>query len=135
MGNLYAESALKSTNLQGTYEKKLGYTDDSYTAAVDKGTYTNFIKDQAGYGLAQWTYWSRKERLYYYAKNTNRSIGDLYMQLEFLVKELKENYNKTCYTPLLNATSVLEASNIMLLKFERPANQGTTVQAKRASYG
>lgn len=135
MGNLYAESALKPTNLQGSYEKKLGYTDDSYTKAVDNGTYTNFIKDQAGYGLAQWTYWSRKERLYYYAKNTGRSIGDLYMQLEFLVKELKENYNKTCYTPLLNAQSVLEASNIMLLKFERPANQGTTVQAKRASYG
>jgi len=45
MGNLYAESALKPTNLQGTYEKKLGYTDDSYTAAVDNGTYTNFIKD------------------------------------------------------------------------------------------
>ena len=34
MGNLYAESGLKPTNLQNTYEKKLGYTDAEYTAAV-----------------------------------------------------------------------------------------------------
>ena len=37
MGNLYAESALNPKNLQNTYEKKLGYTDDAYTAAVDNG--------------------------------------------------------------------------------------------------
>lgn len=49
MGNLYAESALRSNNLQQTYETKLGYTDDTYTTAVDNGTYTNFVKDSAGY--------------------------------------------------------------------------------------
>lgn len=34
MGNLFAESGLSPKNLQNTYEKKLGFTDDSYTAAV-----------------------------------------------------------------------------------------------------
>ena len=53
MGNLYAESGLNPKNLQNTYEKSLGYTDDSYTAAVDKGKYKNFVNDKAGYGLAQ----------------------------------------------------------------------------------
>lgn len=53
MGNLDAESGLKPKNLQNSYEKKLGYTDDSYTAAVDNGSYGNFVKDSAGYGLAQ----------------------------------------------------------------------------------
>lgn len=33
MGNLFAESGLNPHNLQNTYEKKLGYTDDSYTDA------------------------------------------------------------------------------------------------------
>ena len=55
MGNLYAESGLRPDNLQNTYEKKLGMTDTSYTAAVDGGTYTGFVRDCAGYGLAQWT--------------------------------------------------------------------------------
>lgn len=63
MGNLFAESGLNPKNLQNSFEKKLGHTDDSYTAAVDNGTYSNFVKDSAGYGLAQWTYWSRKQNM------------------------------------------------------------------------
>ena len=39
MGNLNAESALNPKNLQNSYERTLGYTDDSYTAAVDSGSY------------------------------------------------------------------------------------------------
>lgn len=62
MGNIYAESALRSNNLQNSYETKLGYTDATYTAAVDNGTYTNFVRDSAGYGLAQWTYYSRNKK-------------------------------------------------------------------------
>ena len=34
MGNLNAESALKANNLQNSYEKKLGYTDASYTLSL-----------------------------------------------------------------------------------------------------
>ena len=63
MGNLYAESGLNPTNLQNSYEKKLGLSDDSYTTSVDNGDYENFVHDSAGYGLAQWTYWSRKQNL------------------------------------------------------------------------
>jgi len=135
MGNLYAESALKSNNLQQTYEKSLGYTDTSYTAAVDNGSYGNFVKDAAGYGLAQWTYWSRKENLLNFAKSAKKSIGDLGMQLDFLYKELNEGYKTSVLNVLKTATSVLAASNAVLLKFERPANQSESVQAKRAEYG
>lgn len=134
MGNLFAESALKPNNLQNTYEKKLGYTDDEYVAAVDSGKYTNFVRDSAGFGLAQWTYWSRKQNLLNFAKSKNKSIGDLEMQLDFLWKELSESYKGVLNT-LKTATSVLAASNDMLLKFERPANQGESVQKKRAEYG
>lgn len=89
MGNLYAESCLIPTNLQNGYEKTLGFTDATYTAAVDKGTYQNFVKDSAGYGLAQWTYWSRKKNLLDFAKKKGKSIGDLEMQLDFLWNELQ----------------------------------------------
>ena len=74
MGNLYAESGLKSNNLQNTYEKSLGLSDIQYTKKVNDGSYTNFVKDKAGYGLAQWTYWSRKQNLLDYAKKKNKSI-------------------------------------------------------------
>lgn len=134
MGNLYAESGLKSCNLQGTYETKLGMTDAEYTAAVDAGTYTNFVKDSAGYGLAQWTYWSLKQDLYNYMKKLNKSIGDLEGQMEFLAYQLEKDYNAVWKT-LTSAKTVLEASNAVLLKFERPADQSEAAQNKRASYG
>ena len=134
IGNLYAESALNPKNLQNSYEKSLGYTDEKYTTAVDNGKYKNFVKDAAGYGLAQWTYWSRKQNLLNYAKTCSKSIGDLEMQLEFLYKELSEGY-LTVLSTLKSASSVLEASNSVLLKFERPADQSKSVQSKRASYG
>ena len=53
MGNIFAESGLKSNNLQNSCEKKLDYTDVTYTEAVDNRTYLNFVNDSAGYGLAQ----------------------------------------------------------------------------------
>ncbi len=133
MGNLNAESALNSNNLQQTYETKLGYSDDQYVKAVDNGTYVNFVYDSAGFGLAQWTWWSRKKALYDYIKSKNKSIGDLEAQLEFLYKELSESY-KSVLTTLKTAKSVQEASNAVLLKFERPYDQSVSVQNKRASY-
>lgn len=134
MGNLYAESALRSNNLQQTYEKSLRYTDDTYTAAVDSGDYSNFVKDSAGYGLAQWTYWSRKQALLEYAKSVGKSICDFDMQMEFLWKELSTGYKSTL-NALKAATSVADASTYVLIHFEAPADQGEAVQAKRASYG
>ena len=63
MGNLYAESGLNPVNLQNTHERKLGLSDKEYTQQVDFGLYADFVHDGAGYGLAQWTFWSRKQNL------------------------------------------------------------------------
>lgn len=133
MGNLYAESALNPQNLQNTYEKSLGYTDEAYTQAVDNGEYTNFVNDKAGYGLAQWTYWSRKQNLYNFVKNAGKSIGDLTTQLEFLWTEL-EGY-KTVLETLKEVTTVRQASDCVLTQYEKPADQSEKVQEKRAGYG
>ena len=133
MGNLYAESGLRPNNLQNAYEKKLGMSDTEYTAAVDNGNYGNFVRDSAGYGIAQWTFWSRKQALLDYARAAGKSIGDLETQLGFLCKEL------TGYAAVLKtlkaATSVKEASDIVLTQFERPSDQSDAVKAKRTGYG
>lgn len=134
MGNLYAESALRSNNLQGTYERKLGFTDATYTEAVDSGEYDNFVRDSAGYGLAQWTYWTRKQRLYDFALEAGKSICDFSMQLDFLCEEMSTNYSSV-WNSLKNAKSVREASDIVLTKFEMPSDMGESMRLKRASYG
>ena len=133
MGNLQAESGVRSNNLQNSFEKKLGMSDDVYTKAVDENIYTNFVKDSAGYGLAQWTYWSRKQNLLDYAKTHNKSIGDLAMQVDFLIIELKQY--KDVWAVLQTATSVKQASDVVLTQYERPRDQTDRVKEQRASYG
>lgn len=134
MGNLYAESALNPENLENAYEKRLGYNDASYTAAVDSGKYTNFAGDSAGYGIAQWTWGPRKKKFLAYAKEQGKSIGDLNMQLGFLWKELTEDYPGVV-SVLRSASSVRAASDKVLLDFERPADQSDAVRARRAKFG
>lgn len=134
LGNLEAESALNPKNLQNTYEKSLGYTDENYTKAVDDGTYTNFAKDCAGYGLAQWTYWARKQALLSYAKACKKSIGDLDMQLDFLLKELSESYSGVLKI-LKTTDSVTTASDCVMCQYERPADTSAKARAYRASLG
>lgn len=134
MGNLYAESGLSPVNLQNSFEKKLGYTDATYTAAVDSEAYDNFAKDSAGYGLAQWTYHTRKAALLAFAKAAGKSVGDLETQLAFLVKELREGFKLVHYV-LVTATDVKTASNVVLLQFEKPAGQSETAKERRARYG
>ena len=101
---------------------------------MDENAYPDFVKDKAGYGLAQWTFWSRKQALLDFAKSKGKSIGDLQMQLDFLWKELMMSY-PAVLTVLQNAENVREASDAVLLWYERPADQSDAVQVKRAGYG
>ena len=134
MGNLKAESNLQANNLQNTYSKKFGMTDAEHTKAVDDGSYTNFVRDSAGYGLAQWTYWSRKQNLLKYKEAYGSSIGDETMQVAFMIGELMASY-PTVWNVLKNAKSVREASDVVLTQYESPADQSESVKVKRAAFG
>jgi hypothetical protein len=56
------------------------------------------------------------------------------MQLEFLIKELKTSFPDV-YRTLTIAKTVQEASDIVLLDFEKPKNTSAAVQKKRANFG
>lgn len=133
MGNISVESGFNPKNLQGVYEKN-GWNDETYTAAVDKGTYKIFARDSAGYGLVQWTYWKYKENLLEYAKKRNVSVGDIYMQLDFLNTQF-EGSHVHVGKALRHATSIRYASDVVLLRFECPADMGEWVRQCRASQG
>lgn len=134
MGNMMAESGLRANNLQGSFETKLHETDVTYTAKVDDGTFNRnqFMNDHAGYGLCQWTWYSRKAALYdYWKKNfPKRSIGDTEMQINYCIKEIKG------YKVWKNKdTGTLAELTIQILKeYEAPADTGAQQQAKRIGY-
>ena len=132
-GNVMAESAGRSNNLQNSYEEKLGFTDESYVAAVDDGSYTNFVFDEAGFGLVQLTYWSRKQAYLEYARAAGKSIADYETQLSFIYNELCRY--KNVLSVLQNARTVKEASDIVMAEYERPSDTSDKAKETRAVYG
>jgi hypothetical protein len=146
IGNLEAESdgfypnRVEYLCLRRLKENGKAYTDDTYTAAVDSGNISceEFLHPlsgkQYGYGLAQWTSPSRKSGLYTLAKEKGVSIADEDMQLEFLLSELENTYSSVLKT-LKTATSIRTASDVVLKKFEQPADTGEAVCAGRAARG
>lgn len=133
MGNLKAESNFKPNNLQNSFNSKLNISDEDYTMLVDNNNYPDFINDKAGYGLAQWTFWSRKQLLLNTAKERGVSIGDLELQLDVLIFEMSAN--KSLMEDLTSSISVRQAAEAVLKKYEKPADQSNKVVDKRTEYG
>lgn len=131
-GNIKAESNGNPRNLQNSFEVHMGTSDNQYTEDVDSGKYTNFIHDSAGYGLAQWTYHSRKENLYRYVKSKKGSIGDIELQVDFLIDEISKYPD---VMKVLRSSDDLRECVVAVLKgYERPASTGKAVQDKRYGY-
>ena len=116
MGNLFAESSLNTINANGV-KKKLGLTNEEYTAIVDSGKNDNFITDGIAYGLVQWCFHTRKQGLLERAREQNKSVGDIYVQLDYMWYEL--NKYKTVLNAVLNATNIKEASDIINSNFKK----------------
>ena len=135
MGNMKAESNLKSNNLQNSYEKRLGFTDETYTKAVDSGEYSgnHFYTDAAGYGLCQWTFWSRKQALLLFARKYNSSIGDASMQIDFCIHEMQNSY-KNLWEKRATFESLYDAVEAILKQYEKPADQSVKAIERRTNY-
>lgn len=131
LANLYAESQIDPKNLQDSYESSLGYTDSSYTKAVDNGSYSRkkFGNDSAGYGICQWTYYSRKYDLYDYAQDKDKSIGNMSMQLLFMKRELTSSQISKLKSFDNSAQGAYDAAAYFCSSYERPAN--TEAQSKK----
>lgn len=139
MGNLQAESGLIPYRVQGDFSD--GYAESiTYTKKVDSGeiSESDFVNNGpggGGYGLAQWTFYTRKQALYdKYKSGGYSSIGDVNLACEYLLYELKTSYTSV-YNALVSATSIRVASNKVLHDFEKPADQSTSVEVKRAELG
>ena len=138
MGNLRAESGLYPDRVQGD----IPYSDysKSYTAKVDSGeisesAFVNNGPGGGGYGLAQWTYYTRKQGLYnMYKSGGYSSIGSVELACDYLMYELENSYSGVLNT-LKNVTSIRAASDVVLHDFENPADQSESVEETRCELG
>lgn len=138
MGNLQAESGLIPYRVQGDFSS--GYSESiAYTEKVDSGEISeyDFVHNGpggGGYGLAQWTFYTRKQALYNMYKSGYSSIGDVNLACYYLLYELKNDYSDV-YNTLKEATSIRVASDKVLHDFESPADQSEEVEVLRAQMG
>lgn len=140
MGNLYAESGLRSNTLERLCIKRyaelgIQFTDELYTisihnGAISKAEFLSPMGKHYGYGLAQWTTESRKSGLYNYCFNQNVPIDSLQAQCEYLFSELSTTFKNTL-TVLKTAQDINSASDRVLLRFEAPKDAELQIETRR----
>lgn len=122
IGNWEAESALRPENVEDRLHRNTGMSDAEYTAAVDNGSYPNFVNDGYGYGYYQLTFSTRKLNYLNFAKEMGASIGDGKVQTAFAIHELMTEYEyKDLYYFLCSTTDLYTATSRICKEFERPA--------------
>ncbi len=112
MGNMQVESDFSPTNAQDGY----GYP------GVDNSDYIDEyeIKDGVGWGLIQWTFYTRKEGLQEYAEQQGKSVGDLNVQLEYLQIEVTTvNPYKKRYSEFLEINDLDKAVEYFCTEIEQ----------------
>ena len=105
LGNMYAESKFSPLISQEDDE-------DLYQPEYIKRNIKSIEKDGIGWGLIQWTHWSRKRALYDYAvsKGDVSYFGDMDTQLEYLVYELKDGMCKQPFSKFIEIQDVDQAA-------------------------
>ena len=133
MGNFEKESGNHAVRMQGDYKHSdPNKASQDYTNKADQDP-ASFISDRVGYGLAQWTSSGRKEGLINLAKSRGTSVGDIASQIAWFMEELRTGY-KNVYQTITSTSSIADASNIMLHKFEMPKDQSTREENERIGY-
>lgn len=126
MGNMMAESAMRSNNV----EDRSGIRDEDYTAKIDNDPSYDFGSDGGrhyGFGLCQWTLASRKRALLAFAKSRGVSVGDEDMQVQFCLKELHEDFPGV-WALLVASHNLYECTSMFCAVFENPAVRNTDVR-------
>ena len=93
MGNWQCESGLEPNRLQGDFSPYRTVSKD-YVRRIENFTLQRdqFAFDQKGFGLAQWTYFSRKQALWDIWHKSGLSIASVELQCKFALSELKNEY-------------------------------------------
>ena len=121
LGNWDCESNCESVRVQGDFSPYRSMS-KQYTEGVDNGSISKkqFMGDSKGYGLAQWTYWTRKAALYDFCKQRNGSIGSEDLQIQFAVAELVSDF-QSLLKILRESNDLYQCTRLICYQFENPA--------------
>ena len=121
LGNWACESGNEPFRVQGDFSSYRTIS-KAYVQSLTNGSMSKqqFQNDQKGFGLAQWTYYSRKADLYDFWKASGKAIDSAELQTDFAVKELKSSY-PALWQFLQQTTDIFTATSRICREYERPA--------------
>ena len=129
MGNMEAESNCESCRVQGDFSVDRT-TSKAYAEMVNNGSY-NWSRDARGWGLCQWTYWTRKDNLLNSCRSQGKGVEDETAQLTFMLAEMQTEY-VAMWNRLHTCTTIADAAGLVCREYERPAVLNIT---ERTKYG
>jgi len=138
LGHATAESGCECDRVQGDFSpnrslsKRYTYQVDS--GIIDRDSFVYRGPNGSGYGLVQWTYFSRKLGLYNTAKKYGMSIGSEKVAVEWLNEELHQAEYSEVLAALKSDRSIREISDVFMHKFEKPYDQSEAACAQRANF-
>ena len=129
MGNMECESSCEPCRLQGDFSGNRGRS-AHYATLVDTGEMSEeaFRSDSLGWGLCQWTYFSRKAALLEWCRSRGCSIADMEGQLSFMVQEMQSDF-AGMWKRLQSCTDLREAARLVCVEYEKPAVLNTQDRA------
>lgn len=121
LGNWECESGCEPYRVQGDYQSSRAIS-KAYVAAIEGGLSTRekFANDQKGFGLAQWTYFSRKDMLWEVWKQSGKHIDSVELQVDFAMRELQGEYSGLL-SYLKSAEAIYDCTDRICREYERPA--------------
>ena len=121
LGNWECESGCEPYRVQGDYQASRAIS-KAYVNAIESGMSDKqrFSNDQKGFGLAQWTYFSRKGNLWKWWEGSEYRIDSVEFQVWFAIWELTNEYSSLLYY-LKTTTDIQEACSRICKEYERPA--------------
>lgn len=132
MANWQEESNNESVRLQGDFSP-FRTASKNYMKKVESGEISRQVWafDEKGWGIAQFTYSSRKLALYDFWKAYGGSIGDLQMQLDYVLHELKTEFHiarskygyDTLYEELCTCHDLQKLVKDILYVYENPTEK------------
>ena len=139
MGNLYAESMCVPYIVQGNtsypFSYSVNYTNNVTSGVISEYDFVHNGPNGGGYGLAQWTWYTRKQGLYdMFVNEGYTSIGDKTLACKYLWTELNTNFTNVWSYLMGTGTSLFNKTKYVLFNFENPADKSTAVQNKRYAY-
>lgn len=137
MGNMMAESGLVPYRIQGDfgngYQRSLEYTAKVDNGEISRGDFAYNGPGGGGYGLCQWTYFSRKLGLYDLAKERGVSIGDEQLGIDWFYEEVQQGEYRQTWDSLKSSSSIYDMAAVMLRNYEKPYDQSDSAAAQRTA--